>query len=89
MLLMKITRLSSRLLLPVAVLCALLLTYVTCDARPVVNVVDAGAVGDGRTLNTPAFQRAVTMCASTNGCTLLVPVRTVSLSLSLDTLLGM
>ena len=39
----------------------------------VINALDHGAVGDGATLNTAAFQQAVAACVKQNGGTVLVP----------------
>ncbi|HWA09411.1 MAG TPA: glycoside hydrolase family 28 protein [Opitutaceae bacterium] len=60
-------------LLP-ALLSFALLAAVTRGATPAVfNVLDYGAVPDGRTKNTTAFARAVAACAAAGGGTLVVP----------------
>jgi hypothetical protein len=42
-------------------------------AAGTINVLDHGAAGDGTTLNTAAFQKAVAACAGQKGGTILVP----------------
>lgn len=42
-------------------------------AQKVFNIKDYGAVGDGKTLNTDAINKAVAACASSGGGTVLVP----------------
>ena len=42
-------------------------------AAGVINVLDHGAVGDGTTLNTASFKKAVAACVKQNGGTVLVP----------------
>ncbi|OHB64106.1 MAG: hypothetical protein A2168_03530 [Planctomycetes bacterium RBG_13_50_24] len=42
-------------------------------AAGVINVLDHGALGDGSTLNTGAFQKAITTCIEQKGGTILVP----------------
>jgi polygalacturonase len=42
-------------------------------AAAVINVLDSGAIGDANTLNTGAFQKAITACIEQKGGTILVP----------------
>ena len=42
-------------------------------AAGVINILDQGAVADGTTLNTAAFQKAVAGCVKQNGGTIFVP----------------
>ena len=53
-----------------AVFAAIFLAVVGIDR----NVIEAGAVGDGKTLCTEAFSRAVGVCASAGGGRVIVPV---------------
>jgi hypothetical protein len=43
------------------------------QAAPVFNILTYGAVGDGKTLNTDAFAKAISACAASGGGTVFVP----------------
>jgi hypothetical protein len=60
--------------LAVGIACLGLFAGQTTLARVgIINVLDHGAVGDGATLNTSAFQKAVAACVKQEGGTILVP----------------
>lgn len=50
-----------------------LLLFTSAFYAQVYNIVDFGAVGDGKTLNTTIIQRAIDSCASTGGGTVRIP----------------
>ena len=51
----------------------MLLTASAPAATGMISILDHGALGDGTTLNTAAFQKAVAACVKQNGGTILIP----------------
>lgn len=59
---------------PTLLLIALLLTILTCNAKSgIYNVLDFGAIADGKTLATASIQKAIDACAQDGGGQVIVP----------------
>jgi polygalacturonase len=68
---MKVTNDQTHQLLVFGIAC--LGFFAGQTAAGIVNVLDYGAIGDANTLNTGAFQKAITACNEKKGGTILVP----------------